>query len=125
MTVARELHRVVGFSLAGCWALLLGAGVGLALRKRDAGRLYWGWGLLVLLQLALGLQLVAGLVQLALGGQPQTLHWVYGAVLPAGVLVLCHVLTRGLVQPPYHLFFTWAALLVFGLTGRALMTGFA
>jgi hypothetical protein len=117
-----DVHRVQGVAIVIGWGLLFVWGVGLFLRKRDAGRLYWE--LLVVLQIALGLQLVAGLAQLALGGQPQTLHWVYGAVLPAVVLVLCHVLTRGLVQPPYHLFFTWAALLVFGLTGRALMTGF-
>jgi hypothetical protein len=117
-----DLHRIQGIAIVAGWGLLFLFGLGLFITKRDAGRLYWG--LLVVLQLLLGLQLIAGLIQLALGGQPETLHWVYGAVLPGGVLVVCHVLTRGLIRPPYHLFFTWAALLVFGLTGRALMTGF-
>jgi hypothetical protein len=117
-----DLHRIQGIAIVAGWGLLFLFGLGLFITKRDAGRLYWG--LLVVLQLVLGLQLIAGLIQLALGGQPETLHWVYGAVLPGGVLVVCHVLTRGLIRPPYHLFFTWAALLVFGLTGRALMTGF-
>lgn len=40
--MARELHRVIGFSLAGCWALLLVTGLTVVLRRRDAGRLYWG-----------------------------------------------------------------------------------
>lgn len=122
MTVV-DVHRVQGVAIVAGWGLVFMWGLGLFLFKRDAGRLYWG--LLAVLQVALGLQLVAGLIQLALGGQPEPLHWVYGAVLPAGVLVVCHVLTRGLVRPPYHLFFTWAAPFIFGLTGRALMTGFA
>jgi uncharacterized iron-regulated membrane protein len=42
--MARELHRVIGFSLAGCWALLLVTGLTVVLRRRDAGRLYWGDG---------------------------------------------------------------------------------
>jgi hypothetical protein len=117
-----DLHRIQGIAIVAGWGLLFLFGLGLFITKRDAGRLYWG--LLVVLQLLLGLQLIAGLIQLALGGRPETLHWVYGAVLPGGVLVVCHVLTRGLIRPPYHLFFTWAALPVFGLTGRALMTGF-
>jgi hypothetical protein len=44
-------------------------------------------------------------------------------VFPALVLVVCHVFTRGLEKPPYHLFFTIGAFFVFGLTARALMTG--
>ncbi len=115
-----DLHRILGMVIVAGWGLLFLWGLGLFVAKRDAGRLYWG--LLVVLQVTLCLQLIAGLIQLALGGQPQTLHWVYGAVLPAGVLAVSHVLTRGLVQPPYHMFFTWAALFIFGLTGRALMT---
>jgi hypothetical protein len=122
MTVV-DVHRVQGMAIVAGWGLVFMWGLGLFLFKRDAGRLYWG--LLAVLQVALGLQLVGGLIQLALGGQPEPLHWVYGAVLPAGVLVVCHILTRGLVRPPYHLFFTWAAPFIFGLTGRALMTGFA
>jgi hypothetical protein len=62
-------------------------------------------------------------VLLALGGREPLLHYLYGAVFPALVLVVCHVFTRGLEKPPYHLFFTWGAFFVFGLTARALMTG--
>src|SRR6266567_3208003 len=47
----------------------------------------------------------------------------YGAVLPGIVLVVCHLLTRSLQKGPYHLFFTWGAFFIFGLTARALMTG--
>jgi hypothetical protein len=114
-------HRVEGFVIVAGWGVLFLFGVGLFVAKRDAGRLYWG--LLTVLQVLLGVQLLAGLVLLALGGRQPWLHYLYGAVFPALVLVVCHVFTRGLEKPPYHLFFTIGAFFVLGLTARALMTG--
>jgi hypothetical protein len=114
-------HRIEGFAIVIGWGVLFLWGVGLFILKRDAGRLYWG--LLTVLQVLLGLQLLAGLVLFAAGGRPSLLHYLYGAVFPAIVLVVCHVLSRGLEKPPYHLFFTIGAFFVFGLTARALMTG--
>src|SRR6266542_4969073 len=49
------------------------------------------------------------------------LYWALVALLQ--ILLGFHVLTRSLQRPPYHFFFTWGALVVFGLTARALMTG--
>jgi hypothetical protein len=121
MTVARELHRVIGFSLAGCWTLLLVAGVSLALRRRDAGRLYWG--LLGLLEVALGVQVLAGLAVLAAGGRAPLLHYLYGAVVPALLLVEAHLLGSRLKELPKHLLFTIAAAVNLLLTARALATG--
>jgi hypothetical protein len=115
------LHRVVGFAIVIGWAVLFLWGVGLFILRRDAGRLYWG--LLTVLQVLIGLQLLAGLVLLAVGGRQPLLHYLYGVVFPAIVLVVCHVFSRGLEKPPYHLFFTIGAFFVFGLTARALMTG--
>jgi hypothetical protein len=116
-----NFHRIEGFVIVAGWGVLFFWGIGLFLLKREAGRLYWG--LLAGLQVLLGLQLVAGMVLLATGGRQPLLHYLYGSVFPAVVLVVCHVLTRGLEKPPYHLFFTWGAFFVFGLTARALMTG--
>jgi len=96
-------------------------GVGLWLTKRDANRVYWA--LLTVLQVLLVIQLLAGLVLFAEGGRPAVLHYLYGAVFPALVIGVCHLFTRGLEKPPYHLFFTIGAFFVFGLTARALMTG--
>jgi zinc transporter ZupT len=120
--MARELHRVVGFSLAGGWALLLVAGLTVAVRKRDAGRLYRG--LLVLVEVTLGVQVLAGLAVLATGGQPPLLHYIYGAVAPALLLVEAHLLTPRLKELPDHLLFTVAAAVNLMLTARALQTGF-
>jgi hypothetical protein len=114
-------HRVEGFAIVAGWGVLFLWGVGLFILRRDAGRVYWG--LLTVLQVLLGLQLLAGLVLFAMGGRPSLLHYLYGAVFPAIILLVCHVFSRGLEKPPYHLFFTIGAFFIFGLTGRALMTG--
>ena len=114
-------HWVEGFVIVAGWGVLFLFGIGLFITRRDAGRLYWG--LLTVLQVLLGVQLLAGLVLLVTGDRRPLLHYLYGAVFPALVLVVCHVFTRGLEKPPYHLFFTIGAFFMFGLTARALMTG--
>src|SRR4029453_9147382 len=52
-------HRIEGFAIVIGWGVLFLWGVGLFILKRDAGRLYWG--LLTVLQVLLGVQLLAGL----------------------------------------------------------------
>ena len=108
------IHRIVGFTIVSGWGLLFLSGVALWVRKRDAGRIYWG--LLTVLQVLLGLQLLAGLWLLISGGQRPFLHYMYGAVFPALVVGIAHWFTRGLEKPPYHVFFTIASFFVLGLT---------
>ena len=116
-----RLHELEGFVIVAGWGVLFLFGVGLFITKRDANRLYWG--LLTVLQVLLGAQLLVRLALLVAGGRQPILHYLYGAVFPALVIVVCHVFTRGLEKPPYHLFFTIGSFFVFGLTARALMTG--
>ena len=116
-----RFHTLEGFVIVAGWGVLFLFGIGLFITRRDANRLYWG--LLTVLQVLLGVQLLAGLVLLLGGGRQPLLHYLYGAVFPALVIGVCHVFTRGLEKPPYHLFFTIGAFFVFGLTARALMTG--
>ena len=116
-----RFHELEGFVIVAGWGLLFLFGVGPWLTKRDANRVYWG--LLTVLQVLLGVQLLAGLVLFFSGGRPPILHYLYGVVFPAVVIGVCHVFTRGLEKPPYHLFFTIGSFFVFGLTARALMTG--
>ena len=116
-----RFHEIEGFVIVAGWGLLFLFGIGLFITRGDANRVYWG--LLTVLQVLLGVQLLAGLVLLLNGGRQPLLHYLYGAVFPALVIGVCHVFTRGLEKPPYHLFFTIGAFFVFGLTARALMTG--
>ena len=116
-----RFHELEGFVIVTGWGVLLLFGIGLFITRRDANRVYWG--LLTVLQVLLGIQLLAGLVLFAEGGRPAVLHYLYGAVFPALVIGVCHLFTRGLEKPPYHLFFTIGSFFVFGLTARALMTG--
>src|SRR5512132_3378795 len=104
-----RFHELEGFVIVTGWGVLFLFGIGLFITRRDANRVYWG--LLTVLQVLLGIQLLAGLVLFAEGGRPAVLHYLYGAVFPALVLVA------------YHVFFTIGAFFVFGLTARALMTG--
>ena len=70
------------------------------------------------------MQLVAGLVLLALGHRQVILHYGYGIVFPAIVLVIAHVFARGLdVESDTWKVFAVASFFVFGLTLRALTTG--
>jgi hypothetical protein len=116
-----SFHRILGFLIVGGWGVLFLYGIGLFIARRDANRPYWA--LLAVLQVVLGAQLLVGLVLLVSGGGQPLLHYLYGAVFPALVIGVCHLFTRGLEKPPYHLFFTIGAFFVFGLTARALMTG--
>jgi hypothetical protein len=116
-----SIHRILGFVIVGGWLLLFLWGCVLFVLRRDANRGYWG--LLTALQALLGLQLLAGVVLFAVGGRPAILHYFYGVVFPAVILVGAHGLSRGLEKPPYHVFFTIGAFFIFALTARALMTG--
>jgi hypothetical protein len=120
MSMARELHRIMGFSIVAGWALLFLTGATLAVRRREAGRLYWR--LLAVLQVLLGLQVIAGLVVFASGGRPPLLHYVYGAIVPALLLFEAHVFARRL-DLPNHALFTIAAFVNLLLGARALQTG--
>jgi hypothetical protein len=114
-------HKFEGFAIVGGWGLLLLLGIVLFIRKRDAGRFYWG--LLTALQVLLGIQLLAGIWLFVTGGRPPLLHYFYGVVFPAIVIGVCHYFTRSLEKPPYHVFFTIGSFFILGLTLRALMTG--
>jgi len=116
-----RFHELEGFVIVAGWGVLFLFGVGLFITRRDANRVYWA--LLTVLQVLLVIQLLAGLVLFAEGGRPAILHYLYGAVFPALVIGVCHLFTRGLEKPPYHLFFTIGAFFMLGLTARALMTG--
>ncbi len=118
-----QIHAVIGFAIAGGWFVLFGWGMVAFIIRREPNR--WFWGLLALLQVLLILQLVAGVVLLALGHRADSfLHYLYGAVFPAIVLVVAHVVARGLDdEADTWKVFAVASFFIFGLTLRALTTG--
>ena len=71
------------------------------------------------------IQLIAGLVVLATGKRADSwLHYLYGVVFPAIVLVVAHVLGRGMAnEEDTWKVFAVASFIIFGLTLRALTTG--
>ena len=100
--------------------VLFAWGLGSRLRKREPGESFWR--LVAIVQVTLGIQVIAGVILLALGNTRPILHYGYGSVFPVLVLVLAHVLARELDRDQY-LVFAIAAFICFGLTLRALETG--
>jgi|GEM_PF-393587 hypothetical protein len=117
------VHASIGFVIVGGWFVLWGWGLVAAVSHREPNRVFWG--ILAGLQVLLGIQIVAGLTLLALGDRADTfLHYLYGSAFPLIVLVIAHVLGRGLEnEEDTWKVFAIAAFFIFGLTLRALTTG--
>ncbi|MDQ3915412.1 MAG: hypothetical protein M3323_08820 [Actinomycetota bacterium] len=120
-----DLHRLVAYSVPAGFLLLALAALYTFLRNREPGD--WFWNLLGIVQVVLGVQVVVGLVLLAMGNRavtkgPDWLHYVYGGLFPLAVLVLAHRFA-GRHQGAEIAVFGFASLVAFGLTFRALQTG--
>jgi hypothetical protein len=117
-----SFHEFIGFLIVGGWAALMLWGLLAWITKREPNP--WFWRLLGVLQGILVLQLVLGLILWLSNPIPAFLHPLYGAVFPAIVLVIAHVLARGMdLESDRWKIFAVAAFFIFGLTLRALMTG--
>jgi hypothetical protein len=116
------VHKVIGFAIVGAFGVFMLWGFGAWILKRDPGR--WFWHLLAALQVTIGLQIVAGLVLVAIHGirAQSVLHYAYGSVFPITVLVIAHVMARDMERDQWKVFAV-AGFICFGLTLRALMTG--
>ncbi|HEY3211541.1 MAG TPA: hypothetical protein VGL18_17440 [Actinomycetota bacterium] len=117
------VHKAIGYSVVGLAAILPLWGLVALIVKREPNR--WFWRILAVLQVVLVLQLIAGITLLATGRRlPSTLHLLYGSVFPAIVLVIAHVIGRGLDnEEDTWKVFAIAGFFLFGLTLRALTTG--
>jgi Na+-driven multidrug efflux pump len=100
--------------------VLFGWGIASRIRRHEPGESFWR--LVAVVQVTLGIQVIAGLILLALGHTRPLLHYGYGSVFPVVVLVIAHILARELERDQY-LVFAIAAFICFGLTLRALETG--
>ena len=117
------VHNYIGFVIVGGWGLFFLSGGVLFVIKRQPNQ--WFWRLLAVLQSILIVQLAVGLSLLGLGHRlPSALHFLYGSVFPAIVLVIAHVMARGLEEKSdAWKVFAVAGFFLFGLTLRALTTG--
>jgi hypothetical protein len=116
------IHKYVGFAIVAGWGILMLWGLFAYVRKREPNPLFWR--ILGVLQAILLIQVVLGLILWLAHPLPAFLHPLYGAVFPLVVLVIAHVLARGMDdERDRWKVFAVASFFVFGLTLRALMTG--
>lgn len=119
------LHRIIAYGIpAGFLLLALATAVGL-IRNKAPGE--WFWTLVGILQVVLGIQVIVGGILYLIGERPVTsgpewLHYVYGGLFPAALLVLAHRLGKRFEDIPWVVFGI-VAFVNFGLTFRALQTG--
>ncbi|HCP62682.1 MAG TPA: hypothetical protein DIU14_09480 [Actinobacteria bacterium] len=117
-----RVHEAIGFVIVIGFGALFLWGIGSFIVRREPNQ--WFWRLLAFLQVTLIVQLIAGTTLLILGYRRVLLHYFYGSLFPAVVLVIAHVLARGMDdEKDTWKVFAVAAFFLFGLTLRALTTG--
>ena len=117
----RVLHLVAGSAIVGAFGLVTLWGLVTWIVRRGPGQAFW-W-VIGFVQGAVLLQALVGVILLLIGGRATILHIVYGAVFPALVLGVAHVLAREAFAHRPWAPFAMASFFCFGLTLRALMTG--
>ncbi len=117
----RALHLVAGSAIVGAFGLVTLWGLVTWIVRRGPGQAFW-W-VIGFVQGAVLLQALVGVILLLIGGRATILHIVYGAVFPALVLGVAHVLAREAFAHRPWAPFAMASFFCFGLTLRALMTG--
>jgi hypothetical protein len=117
----RAAHLFVGWFIVGAFGLLSLWGLATWIIRRGPGRAFW-W-LVAAVQVALIIQLVGGVTLLLLGGRRPLLHYAYGVLFPAMLLLGAHWAAREIVPERPWAAFAVASFIVFGLTLRALTTG--
>jgi hypothetical protein len=118
----RAVHSIVGLFIVGAFGLLSLWGLVTWIIRRGPGRAFW-W-LVAAVQVGLIGQLMAGVVLLVLGGRRPILHYAYGILFPVMVLLGAHWVAREIVPERPWAAFAVASFIGFGLTLRALTTGF-
>lgn len=119
-----EFHRYLGYLVPGGFGVLTVWALYSFIRNQQPAAAFWS--LLGILQVVIGIQVIGGAVLFFSGLAPPTdpvwLHYAYGGLFPAALLVGAHRLSRTHEGIP-GVIFGIASLLICGLTIRALMTG--
>ena len=121
-----EFHKYLGYTISGGFGLLVLLTIFYVVRNRIPHDRFWT--VLGVLQAAIAIQLVVGLILFASGGRPQSngpqwLHYVYGAAFPGLVLVVAHRLAAKKFQEVPWVVFGVASFFCCFSTIRALQTG--
>jgi hypothetical protein len=122
------VHEVVGYVVVSLFGLLwlwpASAWLFGKIRRADGEPGRWYWGLVATCQVILALQIVLGVALLAIHGihARPVLHYFYGSVFPIVVLIIAHVLGRGMERDQW-VPFAWGGFICWGLVLRALFTG--
>ena len=119
-----EVHKYVGFFVVALFTVGWVWGLGAWIARRDPGERFWVW--VTVAQVVVGLQALIGVVVYLRGYRaPTLLHYAYG-VFPIVAFAVAHLVAR---RPDFRerpwVVFGWVAFICFGLTLRAVMTGFA
>ena len=120
-----DVHRYIAYVVpAGFLLLALATVVGLIRNKAPGG---WFWNVVAALQVILGIEVLVGGTLFLMDNRPETsgpewLHYVYGGLFPAALLLLAHRLGKRFEEIPWVIFGV-IGFVCFGLTFRALQTG--
>src|SRR5207248_3739051 len=113
------LHKYVGETVAAIFGVLFIWGTIFWIRNKNPGSFFWG--LLGVGQVLLGLQVLFGVILLAMGKQRVWLHYSYG-LFSVFVLYAAHRISKRFEGVEWAVF-ALGSLVVFGLLVRAYMTG--
>ena len=118
-------HEYFGYAVPAAFGILMLWAAYCLIRNRQPHARFWS--LLAVAQVFVAIQVVAGGILFLAGGRPpaspQWLHYAYGGLFPAALLMLAHRLGRTRFESVPWVPFGAASLLICGLTIRALMTG--
>lgn len=119
-----QVHKLAGFVVVAVFAVGWIWGLAAWATRRGPGERFWTW--VTVAQVLSGLQAIGGIVMLVSGYRALTLlHYAYG-IFPITALVGAHLVAR---RPDFRerpwVPFAWVAFICFGLTLRAVMTGFS
>ena len=120
-----EFHKYFGWAVPIGFGLLFLWSLYSLIRNKQPHDRYWS--LLGVMQVFVGIQVIVGAILFVMGLRPPTspvwLHYAYGGLFPAALLMFAHRLGNTKFETVPWIPFGGASFLICGLTVRALMTG--
>lgn len=116
------VHIYVGFAVVAVFFVFwVWGAIARGMKQLEPAKAFWG--LLAVVQVVIGVQALIGVILLLMGRMPTDwLHFVYGFG-PLVCLVVAHLYVRKETPAYRYVPFVFAAVIGWGLSVRALMTG--